>query len=101
MVKDFKQVHFLCGHNHFTDTFNITENIVNHTVASAGAVSWKINDLDMPMICSDGTAGGFQIFTVNGQEISWQLKSTYDSIEKSQMRIYDLNTVPVEYVTPP
>lgn len=97
LVKDFKEVHFLCGHYHCTETFPIAENIINHTVGSAGAVSWKINDLDMPMICSDGTAGGFQIFKVDGDEISWQLKSTYDSIEKSQMRIYDLNTLPVEY----
>lgn len=70
---------------------------MNHTVASAGAVSWKINDLDMPMICEDGTAGGFQIYTVEGDKISWQLKSSYDTIENSQMRIYDLNTLPVEY----
>jgi hypothetical protein len=66
-------------------------------VASAGAVSWKINDLDMPMICEDGTPGGYQIFTVEGDDISWQLKSSYDTIENSQMRVYDLNTIPVEY----
>lgn len=97
LVKDFKEVHFLCGHYHRTETFPVAENIMNHTVASAGAVSWKINDLDMPMICEDGTAGGFQIFTVDGEDISWQLKSTYDSIEDSQMRVYDLNTLPVGY----
>lgn len=97
LVKDFKEVHFLCGHYHCTETFQIAENIMNHTVASAGAVSWKINDLDMPMICSDGTAGGYQIFTIEGNNISWQLKSTYDCVEKSQMRVYDLNTLPVKY----
>lgn len=97
LVKDFKEVHFLCGHYHCTETFQIAENIMNHTVASAGAVSWKINDLDMPMICSDGTAGGYQIFTIEGNNINWQLKSTYDCVEKSQMRVYDLNTLPVKY----
>ena len=97
IVKEFKEVHFLCGHYHRTETFPINERVMNHTVASAGAVSWKINDLDMPMICEDGTAGGFQIYTVEGDKISWQLKSSYDTIENSQMRIYDLNTLPVEY----
>lgn len=97
MVNDFKEVHFLCGHWHRTETYNISESIMNHTVASAGAVSWKINDLDMPMICEDGTPGGYQIFTVEGDDISWQLKSSYDTIENSQMRVYDLNTIPVEY----
>jgi hypothetical protein len=51
----------------------------------------------MPMICEDGTPGGYQIFTVEGDDISWQLKSSYDTIENSQMRVYDLNTIPVEY----
>jgi hypothetical protein len=38
-------------------------------------------------ICNDGTPNGYGIFTVRGEELSWQYKSTHLSLAH-QMRVY-------------
>ena len=97
LVKDFRRVEFLAGHFHNTRVFDVTDNITAHTVASASAVSWKLNDRNEPLVCDDGTPGGFQIFKVENAEISWQYKSIYTDVENSQCSVYDLNLIPEEY----
>lgn len=97
LLSGYREVHFLCGHHHRSQTFDIAENMVQHVLPSASAVSWKINDLGGPMICDDGTPAGYKLFRFEGDSISWVYKSNYATVEKCQCSVYDLNAVPVAF----
>lgn len=97
MFERFGNVHFLFGHEHRTQTFETEKGRTHHIIGSASAVSWKLHDNNAPIVCSDGTPGGYQIFDISGKEISWQFKSSAAAVEHSQMYVYDLNTIPAEY----
>lgn len=91
MLKRYEKVHLLCGHFHTTRIDSIAPNILQHTIASASAVSWKLNDVPgAPLICNDGTPAGYQLFSFECGKASWQYKSIYRPVEESQCSVYDL-----------
>lgn len=73
-------VHFMSGHTHFNEVWaegNITEH--NHgTVCGA----WWTGP-----ICGDGTPGGYGVYEVDGDKLSWYYKSTGEP-KSHQLRIY-------------
>lgn len=97
LVSGHRKVDFLGGHWHTTRTFDVDSVITAHTIASASAVSWKLNDRNEPLICDDGTPGGYQIFKVDGSVMSWQYKSIYRTVAESQCSVYDLELIPEAY----
>lgn len=90
LLEGYRSVDLLEGHCHTTRTDEIAPGVVEHEIASASTVSWKLNDVPgAPLVCDDGTPAGYQIFTLSGDRISWQYKSVYHPVEKSQCSIYD------------
>lgn len=97
MISKYRHVDMIAGHHHRTQVIPLAGNIISHDIASASAVSWKINDIGAPMVCDDGTPAGYQIFRLQGDSLSWRFKSNYKPVAQSQCNVYDLNTIPSEY----
>lgn len=97
LISKYRRVDMIAGHYHRTEVIPLAGNMISHEIASASAVSWKINDLGAPMVCDDGTPAGYQIFRLRGNDLSWQFKSNYKPVEQSQCNVYDLNIIPAEY----
>ena len=95
LLKPYSEVHILSGHDHRNRNICIADNITEHTLASASAISWQLNDIRP--ITTDGTLSGYQIFEISGKKIRWFYKAVGLPIEKSQFRAYDMNAVPKEY----
>ena len=85
-----KDMHIFAGHYHTTRVTEITPEVTEHMVGSGSAVSWKLNDLDAPIVCDDGTPGGWQILSIKDKSLSWQFQSMYESVEDSQISVHDL-----------
>lgn len=84
-------VDFYAGHFHTTRNEDVAPGVRQHLLASGSAVSWKLNDLQAPIVCDDGTPGGWQILTVSGGAICGQdFQSCYRPVEESQFVVYDL-----------
>ncbi len=92
----FSNVHLLSGHEHENSTLRYGSNITSHTVAAISATWWWTGYLNNGHICRDGSPGGYKVFTINGDEVSWYYKGIGEDVDY-QMRSYDLNTVPAEY----
>lgn len=90
LFRDYARVDIFAGHCHTTRLAEIAPGVTEHIVASASAVSWKLNDLQAPIVCDDGTPAGWQVVTVDGGNLSWQYRSCYRGADESQMSVEDL-----------
>ena len=91
LLEPYDKVDLLCGHFHTTRIDSLAPGILQHTIASASTVSWKLNDVKgARLICDDGTPAGYQMFTFENGEASWVFKSVYAPVEESQCKVYDL-----------
>lgn len=90
LLQGRKDVHIFAGHYHTTRVTRIAPEVTEHLLGSGSAVSWKLNDLQAPIVCDDGTPGGWQILTVKDSKLAWQFQSMYESVERSQMSVYDM-----------
>ena len=91
LLEPYRKVDLLCGHFHTTRIDSLAPNILQHTIASASTVSWKLNDVAWaPLICDDGTPAGYQMFTFRNGQADWVYKSVYAPVERSQFKVYDL-----------
>jgi len=102
VVGEYNKVDILFGHNHKNQVFDIAPNVTVHLLPSASAVSWKLNDvkypnLGNPLVCEDGTPAGYHIFHFDGNDVQWQYKSNYHSVNMSQCSVYDLNKFSPDY----
>lgn len=87
------QVHFLTGHTHNNYNVEVTEkNIFEHNVGAICATWWWTGKLSNNQICKDGTAGGYGIWNINGNDIKWTYKAIGEK-DSYQFRCYDLNKV--------
>lgn len=94
IVKDFKNVHVVSGHTHYNLFSHPTSytNIMEHNIAAICATWWWTGYLNGHHVCRDGSPGGYSLWQVEGDKLTWK----YKSIEKNgdmQMRLYDMNTV--------
>ncbi|SHF71765.1 Calcineurin-like phosphoesterase [Mariniphaga anaerophila] len=79
IIKPYR-VHIMSGHTHYNETAE-NDNWMEHNHASACNAWWIGN------ICTDGTPGGYAVYQVSGDDISWYYKPT--GIERSfQLRLY-------------
>lgn len=89
----FGNVTFLSGHTHVN--YNATRgrsNITEHNTAAVCATWWWTGKLSSNSVCTDGTPGGYGVYTFDGADVKWRYKSLgCDS--SYQFRAYDLNTV--------
>lgn len=68
LLKDFN-VHLFAGHMHTQEHYAIRDNISEHVHAGMCGTFW-----DIP-VCGDGTPAGYSIYTVKGDDISWEYKA--------------------------
>ncbi|MCH4155608.1 MAG: calcineurin-like phosphoesterase family protein [Muribaculaceae bacterium] len=94
MVADFPNVTLLSGHTHYNyhahpDAY---PNVHENNVAGVCGSWWWTGKLTGRQICKDGSPTGYEVFDVNGKDLTWK----YHSIENNgdaQFRAYDMNTV--------
>ncbi len=77
-------VHIMSGHTHFNEVW--TENNITEHIHGTVCGAWWTGP-----ICSDGTPNGYGYYTVDGDQISWQYKSTGKDLDH-QLRIYPKGT---------
>ena len=80
IFKDYK-VHYFCGHTHYYENEEPSENLYQHNIGAACG-AWWFGDVNR-----DGAPNGYLIVDVNGTDIKWHYKSTKDPISY-QFRIY-------------
>ncbi len=93
-----RSVHIVSGHTH--TSFNaVKENLpVNVDIhehncgAICGSWWWSGYLTEGVNICPDGTPGGYGIWTISGNEISWKYKAIGQNSDY-QFRAYDLNEI--------
>jgi len=78
--------HIIVGHMHELE--HLPDGRVQVHVCGAVCGAWWTGE-----ICTDGTPNGYGIFTVGGEELSWQYKSTHLPLAH-QMRVYARGTDP-------
>ena len=71
-------------------------NITEHNIAAVCAMWWWTGKLSDISVCSDGTPGGYSLWNVNGDSITWKYMSNEDN-NGIQMRVYDINAVKEYY----
>ena len=99
--KDFKNVRFLTGHSARRRISAPKElpNIMEHSISSISGNGWETALNEFPHICADGTDGGFEIFTMDGDSCSWQFHSLQNG--NRTFRAYDMNEVRKHYCSDP
>lgn len=97
LVRRFNDVRLLAGHSHRFINIALTDNVFQQTLPSVSAVSWKINEPDSRLLCTDGTPGGYMIMRYGGNKASWLFKPNGYDANRNQFRVYDLNQVPEEF----
>ncbi len=100
ILKDFETVHIVTGHTHYNYHVHPAAypNIHENNVAAVCAVWWGTEPLSGRHNCSDGSPGGYELYTIRGKDISWQ----YHSLEpnnNSQFHVVDMNPVKEAYRT--
>ncbi|MCR4921684.1 MAG: calcineurin-like phosphoesterase family protein [Bacteroidaceae bacterium] len=93
-VKQFSKVHIVTGHTHYNYVAHPKEypNVTEHNIAAICATWWWTGQITGHHVCKDGSPGGYSMWTVRGDEVSWKYHSIEDN-GNMQMRIYDMNTV--------
>lgn len=93
-LSKFKTVHIMSGHRH--QCYNMQPeqypNVMEHSVGAVGGNLWASGNLSGHPVCVDGTPGGYQVFRISKQKISWQLR-TLEGTGNEQFRIIDGNTL--------
>lgn len=96
----FSTVHIMSGHRH--QCYNMQPeqfpNIMEHSLGAVGGNLWASGGYTGHPVCVDGTPGGYQVFTIEGRDISWQFR-TLEGKGDEQFRIIDGNTLRQYYQT--
>jgi hypothetical protein len=83
MLKPYN-AHLLTGHTHYNEN-RIEDGIYEHIHAAVCSAWWT------GPVCEDGTPGGYGVYEVNGNKVSWYYKSLGES-KDFQMKVYGLGT---------
>ena len=70
-----RQLHLITGHGHRNNTFDISDNIVEHCVAQVNGNLW------FAPLCADGTPRCVLIVEGRGREIEWYFRTLEHSAE--------------------
>ena len=91
-ILDGRQTHIMSGHTHIM--YNVEKD--DHFEHNAGAVcaTWWWTGKETPGIhmSTDGTPGGYLLFSVDGTEFKWQYKATGKPVTH-QFRTFDRNEI--------
>jgi len=78
--------HIIVGHMHELE--HLVDGSASIHVCGAVCGAWWTGE-----ICGDGTPNGYGVYTVDGEQLSWQYKSTHLPLSH-QMRVYPRGTDP-------
>ena len=93
---DFKDVHVMTGHAHFSMIMELRENIVEHNVAAVCETWWQsssCSSLNGRGVNRDGTPAGYYVFELDGSNLKWYYKSIGFDKNDLQFRAYSMNEV--------
>ena len=79
LLKPFN-AHLLTGHTHYNEN-RVEHGIYEHIHAAVCSAWWT------GPVCADGTPGGYGVYEVNGDDVSWYYKSIGEN-KDFQMKIY-------------
>ena len=92
---EFKDVHVMTGHAHYSMIQEIRSNVIEHNVAAICETWWQsttASSLSGRGINRDGTPAGYYVFELKGGDLKWYYKSI--GFDKSmQFRAYNMNDV--------
>lgn len=93
-LREYKNVHVVSGHTHYNYNTHPEEykNAMEHNIAAVCATWWGTGYVSGRHLCTDGTPGGYSLWSVKGKKLRWE----YHSMEPNgelQMRVYDMNAV--------
>lgn len=98
LLAGYKTVHVLSGHRHHMFNIEPASNIMEHTLGAVGGNLWWGGYYSGHPTCKDGTPGGWEVFYINGTDISWQFHSLENN-GNAQFRVIDGNTLKTFYNT--
>ncbi len=93
ILAPYKEIHTLTGHSHRQMLTRMPEkNIVDHNITSASGSTWWTSAMGCKSIGTDGIPGGYEVFTIDGNDIRWRY-SAWDFEPERQFMAFDLNKV--------
>lgn len=101
-LRPFREVHIMSGHTHINRHLLPSgyPNIHEHNVASTDGNLWNAKYWSGKVMSSDGTPGGYELFTIDGTDIKWEYRSI-ESDGDAQFRVLDMNKVKEAYQSEP
>lgn len=98
IVKDYKKVYILSGHTHYNYHAHPADypNIHENNLAAVCAIWWTQYSVNGRHNCSDGSPGGYTVYSINGTDVQWQFRSLEDN-NNSQFHVVDMNPVKKQY----
>ena len=102
--KGFTNVHVLAGDTHINNSLppeimpSIASNVYQHNIAAVCASWWWTTYESGNSICKDGSEGGYEVFDLDADGLSWYYQPLHYSSEK-QFRSYDMNVVKEYFAT--
>lgn len=94
MFRKFPSVHILSGHTHENYFVQISPDVLEHNNIAVSGASWKLHSLCGLNLIRDGVPGGYSVYTIDGDSLSWYYKASGHAMEDCQFRAYDMNVVP-------
>lgn len=93
LFEGYKEVYYLTGHTHVNSSSQIG-NILERNIAAVSGSWWFSTrpGLSERHICNDGSPGGYQLYAMNGDTVTWQYKGLGIEVNK-QFRTYDRNQI--------
>ena len=98
LLEKFSKVYIHSGHSHISEYFDVNaaglsySKITERKIAALGGSLWRTRTLTGYSVAIDGTSAGYDIFEVDGTDVTWRYKSIgHDA--SYQMRAYDMNKV--------
>lgn len=90
-----RKVHYITGHTHMINNVEKSSTVYEHNAGSVCATWWWTGYLTSGLSMSrDGTPGGYTIYTVNGNSMSWVYKGVGLPLSR-QFKTYDRNQIEI------
>lgn len=100
LFRKFPYVYLLTAHTHENYYVQISPKMLEHNNIGVSAASWKTKAVCGFNMIGDGVPGGYAVYTVKGDSLSWYYKAPGMRMEDCQFRVYDMNSVPAAYRGP-
>ena len=97
LFKKFPSVHIITAHTHENYYVQINTRMLEHNNIGVSAAAWKTARICGFNMIRDGVPGGYSVYSIEGDSLSWYYKAVGYAMEDCQFRAYDMNTVPEKF----